>query len=100
MASILKEGFANTPNFEQADLILLNTCSIREKAEETIRRRLKTLNTVKKQRPDTLVGILGCIAERLKKELLEQEQIVNMVIGPDACDLPTSYSTPNMVRRQ
>ncbi len=95
VASILqKEGFANTPNFEQADLILLNTCSIREKAEETIRRRLKTLNTVKKQRPDTLVGILGCMAERLKKELLEQEQIVDMVVGPDAYrDLPNLVGT-------
>lgn len=95
VAAILQqEGFALTSHYEQADLILLNTCSIREKAEDTIRRRLRTLNTVKQQRPDTLVGILGCMAERLKSSLLEQEQIVDIVVGPDAYrDLPALVST-------
>jgi tRNA-2-methylthio-N6-dimethylallyladenosine synthase len=90
VASILQgDGYAITNNFEQADLILLNTCAIREKAEDRIRARLRTLSTVKKKRPDTLIGLLGCMAERLKKNLLEQEQIVDIVVGPDAYrDLP------------
>jgi tRNA-2-methylthio-N6-dimethylallyladenosine synthase len=90
VASILQgDGYAITNNFEQADLILLNTCAIREKAEDRIRARLRTLSTVKKKRPDTLIGLLGCMAERLKKDLLEQEQIVDIVVGPDAYrDLP------------
>lgn len=90
VASILSgEGYGLTRNYEQADLILLNTCSIREKAEERVRTRLKTLNLVKKQKPDTLIGLLGCMAERLKKDLLEQEQIIDLVVGPDAYrDLP------------
>ena len=90
VASILQnEGFGNTRNFEEADLIFLNTCSIRDKAEQRIRARLQALNAVKKQRPSTLVGILGCMAERLKNDLLEQERIVDMVVGPDSYrDLP------------
>lgn len=85
VASILnKAGFGATRNHEEADLILLNTCSIREKAEDRIRKRLKTLRQVKKQRPNAMIGILGCMAERLKTNLLEQEQIVDMVVGPDA----------------
>lgn len=90
VASILsQEGYGLTRNYEQADLILLNTCSIREKAEERVRARLKTLNLVKKQKPDTLIGLLGCMAERLKKNLLEQEQVIDLVVGPDAYrDLP------------
>ena len=90
VAAILQqEGFTHTAHADQADLILLNTCSIREKAEDTIRKRLRTLNRMKTERPTLLVGILGCMAERLKKTLLEQEQIVNIVVGPDAYrDLP------------
>ncbi|PSJ74925.1 tRNA (N6-isopentenyl adenosine(37)-C2)-methylthiotransferase MiaB [Sphingobacteriales bacterium UPWRP_1] len=85
VASILAtEGYSLTNNYQNADLILLNTCSIREKAEERVRTRLKTLNLVKRQNPQTLIGILGCMAERLKKSLLEQEQVVDMVIGPDS----------------
>lgn len=86
---LLEEGFSLTKNFEEADLILLNTCSIREKAEDRIRKRLKTLRTVKQKNKGALIGILGCMAERLKKNLLEQEQMVDIVVGPDAYrDLP------------
>ncbi len=94
VASILhKNGFALTRDCNNADLILLNTCSIREKAEDRIRNRLRTLNKIKAQRPGTLIGILGCMAERLKKKLLEQEQIVDIVVGPDAYrDLPSLVS--------
>lgn len=90
VASILQsEGYGITRDCEQADLILLNTCAIREKAEDRIRARLRNLNTLKKKRPDLLIGLLGCMAERLKKTLLEQERIVDIVVGPDAYrDLP------------
>src|ERR671912_116087 len=67
VASILQQsGFGATRNFEEADLILLNTCSIREKAEQTVRKRLTEFRKLKQQRPQLLVGILGCMAERLK----------------------------------
>ncbi len=90
VASILAgAGFNTTPRMEEADLILVNTCSIREKAELTVRKRLEKFNAVKKNRPDLKVGVLGCMAERLKSQLLEEEQIVDMVVGPDAYkDLP------------
>ena len=85
VASILSEnGFLATRNMEAADLILINTCSIREKAEDTVRKRLRIFNKMKKDKPGVLVGVLGCMAERLKKKFLEQEQIVDLVIGPDA----------------
>jgi tRNA-2-methylthio-N6-dimethylallyladenosine synthase len=85
VASILSEsGFGATRNMEQADLILINTCSIREKAEETVRKRLRIFDKVKRQKPGTLIGVLGCMAERLKAKLLEQEKLVDLVIGPDA----------------
>ena len=78
-----------TRDIELANLILLNTCSIREKAEETIRKRLRTIDKIKLSRPGTMVGILGCMAERLKKSLLEDEKLVDLVVGPDAYrDLP------------
>ncbi len=90
VASILsKQGYGLSKNYEAADIILLNTCSIRDKAEQRVRNRLKALNLVKKNRPDAVIGILGCMAERLKKQLLEEEQIVDIVVGPDAYrDLP------------
>jgi tRNA-2-methylthio-N6-dimethylallyladenosine synthase len=90
VASILeKEGFDTTSNIEQADVVLLNTCSIREKAEQTVRNRLNHINGFKKQKPELLVGVLGCMAERLKSKLLEEEKIVDLVAGPDAYrDLP------------
>src|SRR5678809_1275273 len=72
VASILgNHGFGATRNFEEADLILLNTCSIREKAEQTVRKRLTEFRKLKKQRPQLLIGVLGCMAERLKGKLLE-----------------------------
>ncbi|PSR13461.1 MAG: tRNA (N6-isopentenyl adenosine(37)-C2)-methylthiotransferase MiaB [Bacteroidetes bacterium] len=90
VGSILGEaGFQPTRNMEIADLILINTCSIREKAEDTVRRRLRIFDQVKRQRPGTLVGVLGCMAERLKSKFLEEEQLVDLVVGPDAYrDLP------------
>jgi len=90
VASILaNEGFNTTETLEDADLVLVNTCSIREKAELTVRKRLEKFNAVKKHRPHMKVGVLGCMAERLKSKLLEEEKIVDMVVGPDAYkDLP------------
>jgi tRNA-2-methylthio-N6-dimethylallyladenosine synthase len=85
VASILNnEGFGATRNFEDADLVLLNTCSIREKAEQTIRKRLTEFRKVKEAKPGLLVGVLGCMAERLKAKLLEEEKLVDIVVGPDA----------------
>ena len=75
VASILnKEGFGATKNFEEADLIFLNTCSIREKAEQTVRKRLTEFKKLKRNRPSTLIGVLGCMAERLKSKFLEEEK--------------------------
>ncbi len=90
VASILKkEGYSLTNNLEESDLILLNTCSIREKAEETIRKRLENFNNLKNRKPSLIIGILGCMAERLKEKLLNEEKIVDIVAGPDAYrDLP------------
>ncbi len=90
VTSILKkDGFDTTASYEDADLILLNTCSIRDKAEQTVRHRLAQFQTVKKRKPEVLIGVLGCMAERLKSKLLEEEKIVDMVVGPDAYrDLP------------
>ena len=85
VASILNtEGFGATRNFEEADLILLNTCSIREKAEQTVRKRLTEFRKLKQGRPGLLIGVLGCMAERLKAKLLEEERLVDIVVGPDA----------------
>ncbi len=91
VASILAEaGYAPTRYMELADLILINTCSIREKAEETVRKRLRIFDKLKQQRPGTLVGVLGCMAERLKAKFLEEERLVDLVVGPDAYrELPT-----------
>jgi tRNA-2-methylthio-N6-dimethylallyladenosine synthase len=95
VASILSEaGYAPTRDYEDAHLILLNTCSIREKAEETVRKRLRLFDKVKRRRPDLLVGVLGCMAERLKSTLLVQEKLVDLVVGPDAYrDLPRLVGT-------
>ncbi len=90
VASILqKEGFNTTSQLEDADLVLVNTCSIRDKAEQTFRKRLEKYNAVKRQNPKMKVGVLGCMAERLKSKFLEEEKIVDLVVGPDAYkDLP------------
>ena len=81
---LMKEGYGPIAQPENAQLILLNTCSIRDKAEQTIRKRLMHLRHVKNHRSGVLIGILGCMAERLKEQLLEEEQLVDMVVGPDA----------------
>jgi tRNA-2-methylthio-N6-dimethylallyladenosine synthase len=85
VASILQgEGFGATRNFEDANLVLLNTCSIREKAEQTVRNRLQAFRKIKDKRPGMLIGVLGCMAERLKAKFLEEEKLVDLVVGPDA----------------
>ena len=91
VASILtKEGFTTTHSINEADLVFVNTCSIREKAEQTVRKRLEFYNSIKKkENPKMIVGVLGCMAERLKGKFLEEEKLVDIVIGPDAYrDLP------------
>ncbi|MEJ6623542.1 MAG: tRNA (N6-isopentenyl adenosine(37)-C2)-methylthiotransferase MiaB [Flavobacteriaceae bacterium] len=90
VASILtSEGYRTTQDLEEADLVLINTCSIRDKAEQTVRKRLEKFQAVKRTRPSMKVGVLGCMAERLKKKLLEESKIVDMVVGPDAYkDIP------------
>ncbi|MBC8645473.1 tRNA (N6-isopentenyl adenosine(37)-C2)-methylthiotransferase MiaB [Flavobacterium lindanitolerans] len=91
VASILSEnGFNTTQILEEADLVLVNTCSIRDKAEQTVRKRLEKYNAVKRSvNPKMKVGVLGCMAERLKSQFLEEEKIVDLVVGPDAYkDLP------------
>ena len=94
VASILaKEGFNTTHLLEEADLVLVNTCSIREKAEQTIRKRLQKYNRVKRINPDMKIGVLGCMAERLKTKFLEEEKMVDLVVGPDAY-----RDLPNLVR--
>lgn len=85
VASVLVEkGYTTTANYKDADLILINTCAIRENAEQRVRNRLKEFNTLKKSKPSTMVGVMGCMAERLKSKFLEEEKIVDIVVGPDA----------------
>ena len=90
IASILAEdGYSTTKEEKEADLILINTCSIREKAEERVRNRLNSFKKYKRHNPSLVVGMLGCMAERLKDKLLEEEKLVDLVVGPDAYrDLP------------
>jgi len=90
VASILADqGFNTTNSLEDADLVLVNTCSIRDKAEQTVRKRLEKYNAVKRINPKMKVGVLGCMAERLKEKFLEEEKIVDLVVGPDAYkDIP------------
>ena len=94
VASILSaNGYNTTQTLEEADLVLVNTCSIRDKAEQTIRKRLEKYNAVKRVNPKMKVGVLGCMAERLKSQFLEEEKIVDLVVGPDAYkDLPNLLS--------
>lgn len=90
VASILcKSGYSTTRNALDADVILMNTCSIRENAEQRVRNKLRQYQKQKKQNPSLVIGILGCMAERLKKQLLEEEKLVDLVAGPDSYrDLP------------
>ena len=92
-AILAKEGFDTTHLLEDADLVLVNTCSIREKAEQTIRKRLQKYNRVKRINPKMKIGVLGCMAERLKTKFLEEEKMVDLVVGPDAY-----RDLPNLVR--
>ncbi len=85
VASILRNnGFGITQHFQEADMIFINTCSIREKAELTVRKRLSEFRKVKKYNPGLLIGVLGCMAERLKFKFIEEEKLVDIVVGPDA----------------
>ena len=85
VASVLeKQGYSVTREIQEADLVFLNTCSIREKAEQTVRNRLMHIRALKKKNPDMIIGVLGCMAERLKTKFLEEEKIVDLVAGPDA----------------
>lgn len=85
VASILQDNdFGPTAEFENADLIFVNTCSIREKAEQTVRKRLTEFRKIKRDNPSLLIGVLGCMAERLKSKFLEEEKLVDIVVGPDA----------------
>ncbi|WP_196890662.1 tRNA (N6-isopentenyl adenosine(37)-C2)-methylthiotransferase MiaB [Aureivirga marina] len=97
VASILsEEGYNTTQHMDEADLVLVNTCSIREKAEQTVRKRLEKFNAVKKINPTMKVGVLGCMAERLKSKFLEEEKIVDLVVGPDAYrDIPNLLKEVN-----
>ncbi len=90
VASILKkDGYELTDDSKSANLVLLNTCSIRDKAEQTVRNKLKTYNSYKKDNSNLKIGLLGCMAERLKDKLLEEEKMVDLVVGPDSYkDLP------------
>jgi len=90
VASILtKQGFTTTQNYKEADVIFVNTCAIRENAESRVRQRLQDYKKVKKDNPDAIIGVLGCMAERLKEKFLDEEKLIDMVVGPDAYrDLP------------
>jgi tRNA-2-methylthio-N6-dimethylallyladenosine synthase len=90
VASILKEqGYSTTKDFNEADVIFVNTCAIRENAEQRVRKRLKDFKKAKKHNPELVVGVLGCMAERLKEKFLDEEKLVDIVVGPDAYrDLP------------
>lgn len=95
VVSIMKDhGFTYTDTITEADIVLINTCAIRDNAEQRIWGRLQELRAVKKGRPWMLIGVIGCMAERLKEQLIEREQIVDLVVGPD------SYrDLPNLVRQ-
>ena len=91
VASILSDdGFETTGDYNQADVVFINTCSIRENAEQRVRNRLKQFSAIKAKNPGIVVGVLGCMAERLKAKFLEEEKLVDLVIGPDSYrDLPS-----------
>jgi len=95
VASILQEqGFETTKDYNNADVVFINTCSIRENAEQRVRNRLKEFTVAKVKNPGMIVGVLGCMAERLKSKFLEEEKLVDVVVGPDAYrDLPNLIDT-------
>ena len=79
-----KLGYKETDKLDVADVILLNTCSIREKAEETVHNRLDSLHYLKKNKPTLLIGVLGCMAQNLKNDLLDSKPYVDIILGPDS----------------
>ncbi|SFC45818.1 tRNA-2-methylthio-N6-dimethylallyladenosine synthase [Parapedobacter composti] len=86
---LLDKGFETTRDYKEADVVFINTCSIRENAEQRVRNRLKEFESAKAKNPGMVVGVLGCMAERLKSKFLEEEKLVDVVVGPDAYrDLP------------
>jgi len=95
VASILTgKGYSTTSDYEEADLILINTCAIRENAEQRVRGRLRDFSSLKRKNPSLMIGVMGCMAERLKEKLLEEEKLVDIVVGPDAYrDLPSLIET-------
>lgn len=95
VASILYDkGYSTTPDYNEADIILINTCAIRENAEQRVRGRLREFNSIKRKNPSLIIGVMGCMAERLKSQFLEEEKIVDIVVGPDAYrDLPALIET-------
>ncbi|HLG33812.1 MAG TPA: tRNA (N6-isopentenyl adenosine(37)-C2)-methylthiotransferase MiaB [Bacteroidia bacterium] len=95
VASILSgKGYSTTADYEEADLILINTCAIRENAEQRVRGRLRDFSSLKRKNPSLMIGVMGCMAERLKEKLLEEEKLVDIVVGPDAYrDLPSLIET-------
>lgn len=102
VASIMHDsGYSTTKNIADADIAFINTCSIREKAEDTARKRISFYNSVKKkENPNLIIGVLGCMAERLKTKFLDDEKIVDLVIGPDAYrDLPNLIKDVNDGRK-
>lgn len=93
VASILaNEGYDATKDFNEADIVFVNTCSIRDKAEQTVRNRLNHFKVIKKRNKGAVIGVLGCMAERLKDQFLEEEKLVDIVVGPDAY-----RSLPNLI---
>src|SRR5688572_18942000 len=91
---LLDKGFVTTSDAKEADVIFLNTCAIRENAEQRVRQRLQDFKKSKKSNPKLIIGVLGCMAERLKSKLLEEEQLVDIVVGPDSYrDLPQLIQT-------
>jgi tRNA-2-methylthio-N6-dimethylallyladenosine synthase len=95
VASILKDqGYSTTTNMNEADVIFVNTCAIRDNAEQRVRQRLNDYRKAKRSKPDMIIGVLGCMAERLKAKFLEEEKLVDIVVGPDAYrDLPNLLDT-------
>lgn len=94
VGSIMTENnFETTGNIAEADLIFVNTCSIRDHAEKRVRARLQEFKRYKKNKPGLIIGVLGCMAERLKSQLIEEEKMVDLIVGPDAYrDLPRLLS--------
>ncbi len=89
-------NYNSIQDISNADVIFINTCSIRDNAEQRVRKRLREFRALKKKNPNLIVGLIGCMAERLKDKLFEEEPIIDLIAGPDAYrDLPTLLSKVN-----